>query len=491
MTPGELRRPAQWTEIHTFTRTASLLSPPVSAFDDQGRRSVQSGGVPVEQVDLWSAAPGAAVPIRPSRPVPRVHGLDDPGSSASATARIPATAPTPPSGAPVRPGFAHGLLLLVGSSVPVLGGVLAAPLLPAIAQEFAGTPGVEVMVPLVVGSAGLAVALTAPFAGALVDRLGRNRLLSAALVLFAAAGTAPAYLLTLPAILASRVALGLAEAVVVVVCTTLIGDYFPGEKRDRWLGWQVVATSLSATAFFVLGGALGEAGWRVPFWVYAVTLLLAPVMARLPVVAPDPGERRRGRVSWRLLVLPCGLTLLTSTLFYVVPTQLSLLLAEQGMRSTQAIGVITGAAALATGLGAFLIGYLDARRPWLLLPVECAVTAAGLVVLGGSGTSTALAAVGAMLSSAGGGMLVATLLIWTMRLLDIGVRGLGTGAWAAMFFLGQFAGPVLVSVIGRGEPGGLQRAITVLGFGGAALVVLTAVLAALPAVRRAGELSPA
>lgn len=439
-------------------------------------------------------APGRYVPGRPApqRTAPAGDAFSVPVfGAADATTHHPAPLADPgPLGG--RAGYAQGLLLMAGSSVPVLGGVLAAPLLPTISQEFASVPGVAALVPLIIGVHGLSVALMAPFAGALLDRFGRTRLLVAALVVVALAGTAPAYLPDLPLILGSRVVLGAAVAFVVVSCTTLIGDYFPGEQRDRWLGWQVVATSLSATAFFVVGGALGESGWRTPFWVFLIALVLVPLVLRLlpdPVGtgASAPVERsERRRVPWRLLLLPCGLTLVTSMLFYVVPTQLSYILVEQGVSSTSTIGFITAAAALATGIGGFLIGNLAVDRLWLLLPVESALTAVGLLMLGLAGDSLVLSANGAMLASLGGGMLVATLLIWTMRVLDgAGIRGLGTGAWTSAFFLGQFLGPVVVTAVAAGQAGGLQRAITGLGVVGVVLVLGTVVLGLVNARKRA------
>ncbi|MGC0337263.1 hypothetical protein RKD20_002297 [Streptomyces sp. SLBN-8D4] len=40
----------------------------------------------------------------------------------------------------------------------------------------------------------------------------------------------------------------------------------------KYLALQTMCASASATVFFVLGGAAGSAGWRVPFWVHAVSL---------------------------------------------------------------------------------------------------------------------------------------------------------------------------------------------------------------------------
>ncbi|GGX00941.1 hypothetical protein GCM10010383_33730 [Streptomyces lomondensis] len=64
-------------------------------------------------------------------------------------------------------------------------------------------------------------------------------------------------------------------------CTTLTGDYYDGRRRVRYLALQTMCASASATVFFVLGGPVGAAGWRAPFWIYAVSLLLAPVTAAM------------------------------------------------------------------------------------------------------------------------------------------------------------------------------------------------------------------
>ncbi len=505
-TPPDGRAPDSRTPVgRTPDGTAPDRAAPGRAADRAADRAATGrsifdraapGGGPDRTAAGSTPAPGRYVPGRPApqRTAPPGDAFSVPVfGAADPTMHHPAPLADPgPLGD--RAGTAQGLLLMAGSSVPVLGGVLAAPLLPTISQEFASVPGVAALVPLIIGVHGLSVALMAPFAGALLDRFGRTRLLVAALVVVALAGTAPAYLPGLPLILGSRVVLGAAVAFVVVSCTTLIGDYFPGAQRDRWLGWQVVATSLSATAFFVVGGALGESGWRTPFWVFLIALVLVPFVVRLlpdPVTTAasaraDRSERRR--TPWRLLLLPCGLTLVTSMLFYVVPTQLSYVLVEQGVSSTSTIGFITGGAALATGIGGFLIGNLAVDRLWLLLPVESALTAVGLLMLGLSGDSLVLAANGAMLASVGGGMLVATLLIWTMRVLDgAGIRGLGTGSWTCAFFLGQFLGPVVVTAVAAGQVGGLQQGIAGLGVVGVVLVLGTVVLGLVNARKPAAE----
>ncbi|GGS23282.1 hypothetical protein GCM10010269_72700 [Streptomyces humidus] len=112
--------------------------------------------------------------------------------------------PSPPSEAVVDAppeqtvsGPGHRLrltLLMAGASLPIPGAVLIAPVLPQMHDHFADVPGVDVLIPMALTVPSLALALPAPFAGVLVDRLGRKRLLVTATVVYAILGTAPLWL---------------------------------------------------------------------------------------------------------------------------------------------------------------------------------------------------------------------------------------------------------------------------------------------------------
>jgi MFS family permease len=84
---------------------------------------------------------------------------------------------------------------------------------------------------------------------------------------------------SLQAIVLSRAGIGLAEAGIMTCCTTLMGDYYSGRRRERLFALQMVATSLSAAVFIAAGGFLGQNDWRTPFALYAVGLIFLPLMA--------------------------------------------------------------------------------------------------------------------------------------------------------------------------------------------------------------------
>lgn len=396
---------------------------------------------------------------------------------AESPAAHPLTAATAPNPTGRRAGAPQLIVLLAASCLSVLGAVLLAPVLPQMAQEFADVPGAELLVPVVLTVPSLIIGLTAPFAGFIVDRIDRKRVLLAAMVVYAVVGTAPLYLTSLGAIVGSRMLLGLCEAAIMTCCTTMIGDYWTGARRARYLGLQTLVAALAATVFLAVGGALGSTGWRTPFWLYLVAAILVLPIATL---LWQPSRNRSGALPrrhleplpWRRLLVPCLVTLFGGIVFYALIVQLSFVLTGIGVTSTGTIGAISAVMSLATAVGSGLFGRLSGRTIRVLLPVEFALAALGLIIVF-AGTGVPVVSIGAVLTGFGTGLLLPTLLTWAVNRLHFEQRGRGTGLWTGCLFIGQFVSPILLSVIAAGM-GGLQPALGVLGIAAAAMAVVTA-----------------
>jgi MFS family permease len=362
-----------------------------------------------------------------------------------------------------RAGTPQLLLLLGASSMSVLGAVLIAPVLPLMAQHFADVPGVAVLVPIVLTVPALVIGLTAGFAGAIVDRLGRLRVLQAALVVYAIAGTAPLYLDDIGAIIATRVVVGLCEAAIMTAATTLIGDYWTGEQRNRYLGLQATVAALSAVVFVAVGGLLGTGGWRAPFWVYLLSLVLVLPMARVLWNPSSTGAARAERtpVPWATIAVPCAVTLFGGIVFYTLIVQLSYVLDGVGVTSTGVIGAAVAIMSVATAIGGALFGRLSRAGLRSLLVAEFALSGVGLLVVF-STSSVPVVIAGAVVTGFGTGVMLPTLLTWAVHDLEYAQRGRGTGIWTGTLFIGEFVSPLVIAAI-AGPAGGLQPALAVLG----------------------------
>lgn len=384
-----------------------------------------------------------------------------------------------PRAAARKAGIWQAILLLAGSCLPVLGAVLITPILPQLSTVFGDQPGAEVLVPMIVAIPALMIAIFAPFAGQIVDRLGRKGLLIIAMVAYAFVGTAPAYLESLQLILLTRVGVGITEAAIMTVCTTLIVDYFHEEKRrNRYLGLQTVATTLAATVFIILGGALGVGGWHTPFWMYGLSLVIAVPMIFL-LWEPSRGDATnapvaaagRTPVPWRHLRLPLIVAVFGGFTFYVMLIETSYLLVANGVKATDTptIGAVAAAASLVTAAGAFSFPRLVRRGHRFVLPLAFGLQAIGMIVIWAVGSVPGVV-VGAVIAGFGSGVLLPSMLTWALSGVRFEERGRSTGWWNAAFFFGQFLTPILIGafVVAIGE---LPSAVGIVGIACAVVAV--------------------
>ncbi|MEH1017345.1 MFS transporter [Micromonospora sp. CPCC 206060] len=137
-----------------------------------------------------------------------------------------------------EPATAARAAILMSATLTIMAAAIIAPSLPAMTAEYADTPGAEVLVRLTLTVTSLAIAVTAPVAGLLADRIGRRPLLLTSLALYAPAGSAGYLITNLGVLIASRALLGAAVGGAMTAVSTVIADWFDGPRRARFLGLQ-------------------------------------------------------------------------------------------------------------------------------------------------------------------------------------------------------------------------------------------------------------
>jgi MFS family permease len=387
-----------------------------------------------------------------------------------------------------EPRLIHAIILLITSGLTVLVTAILGPSLPAMQAHFADTPGADYLVPLTLSAPMLMMAGLSVFVGELADRWGRKRLLVGSTLLYAVVGTAPLYLDSLTAIIASRFALGVLEAVLMTVSTTMIGDYYDGAKRERFMSLQTTVSATSAFLLNTLGGVIAEQGWRAPYAVFACSLLLAPLMAiylweprgRAGMSARQLAEDSQ---SFRVgqLAFICVLAVLTGIMFLTVPVHFGYLFGAIGVQSPSQIGFAYGINSLGVVSGTLLFGWVLAQRlpvAWQLA-MGASIAGLGFLLMRSAADYGSLTMAGCV-NGMGAGILLPAMVTWNMRELPLSRRGVGTGAFQSSLFLGMFISPLLV--VGLEKQLASTRAYAI-GVEGQVLIAL-AVLALLMGLRR-------
>ncbi len=375
---------------------------------------------------------------------------------------------------PVSVGAVAGVVLSLLAVLPTMGAVLIVPVVPLLARAFATVPAIDLLAPVILTLPALCIGLLSPLAGAAADRFGRRRLLIGALVVYGLAGTAPALLNSIPLIIATRCLVGASEAVVMTCCTTLVGDYFSGALRERWLSYQAAVVAVSATLLFVVGGALGAFGWRAPFLVYAAAFLLA-----LAAVFTLPEPRAAAAVAaveafpWKAFRGFIVLASLAAVAFYAVPVQIGFILGDIGIVSPPTIGLLAALQSVGIACGAVSFHFVSRHGTGRILIGAAALAGCGILTVTHA-TSLPPMIVGLLVDGFGTGLLLPTLLAMAMLHLPFELRGRGTGIYMSAFFIGQFFSPIIVTGLAK-LTGQLASAIGLIGW--ASLLVAIAGIA--------------
>jgi EmrB/QacA subfamily drug resistance transporter len=221
----------------------------------------------------------------------------------------------------------------------------------------------------------LALTVTVPLYGKLVDAYGARRPFLAAIALFLVGSGLCALAQTMPQLVAFRVLQGIGAGGLVPIALSTVGGLVPPRDRGRYQGLIGATFAAAAIAGPPLGGLIADnASWR---WIFIVNLPLGVIaFCAIAVAMPQEAPRREHSIDWLGAAALSGGTA-------------SLLLAlvwgghQYAWSSPAVVGAFVGAGVL---LAAF--AWIERRVPETILPFEilrgrtAAVGTAALFLIG-------------------------------------------------------------------------------------------------------------
>ena len=167
--------------------------------------------------------------------------------------------------------------LLLLAMLSTMSNVAIITAVPSLKEHFKDVVNIEFYSRLMITLPSLAIGLLAPFLGHLIFKFGKKRSAVLAILIFVITGSSGLYLDKIELLLASRALFGVAVASLMIVATSLVGDYFPAEKRPNYMSLQNAFAAFGGIILVTGGGALADISWRYTFGIYLLGILILPL----------------------------------------------------------------------------------------------------------------------------------------------------------------------------------------------------------------------
>lgn len=335
------------------------------------------------------------------------------------------------------------LTLLLLSMMTMMSNVAIVTMLPHLKDHFSEA-NIEFLSRLMITLPSLSIALLAPFLGFMVDRINKKRSTVIALIIFGVAGSAGLYLESIESLLVSRALFGVAVAIMMIVSTSLIGDYFDGESRHKFMGIQSAFISLGGIIFLIGGGVLSDFNWRLPFAIYLIGFLILPLVVRFIVEVEHHDHTQANHYDERANLWGIYfLAFLLMLLFYILPTQMPFLMINGFGASGTLTGAIIATAFVSNALGALSFSKLKKRFEFATIYLI------GLVIIGigfiliGLVNNVYLFFATSPIMGFGGGVMMTNISAWMLHKAHHKKRVKSSGYLTSSLFMGQFFSPVI------------------------------------------------
>ncbi|MET8676416.1 MFS transporter [Streptomyces sp. NPDC004647] len=379
-------------------------------------------------------------------------------------------------------------ILLLASTLTIMAGAILSPVVEVIRNDL-GVNGTRAG--LVLTAHGLAIAVSSPLIGWMIDRWGVRVPLAAGLVLYGVAGGAGLFTTSYPALLASRFVFGIGAAAVFSGTTVAMLSLYRGAELDRVMGWRVTAVSLGGVLWPLLGGALGGLSWHAPFAVYAlgVPIGIAALLTLPGARAEGLGRSRSGGMLTLLRRYPAllgfyGLMLASGIMLYGLIVFLPQQLAQAGVEHPVLVSFYTMSVSGAMSLVGLVYVRIRANLNYSgLLRLSVAPWLLAFLILGTT-DQPVLLLLAPLLYGIGNGIAFPALTVLIGETPPAELRGQATALSGTATFAGQFLSPLLVGPL-IGELSLHAGFLVLAGFAAVLLLILLLVKVPAPGAERA------
>lgn len=335
------------------------------------------------------------------------------------------------------------LTLLLLSMTTMMSNVAIVTALPHLKEYFTHINDIEFYSRLMLTLPSLVIAVLAPILGHVIFKFGKKKSTLFALCLFSISGSAGLYLNSIELLLFSRAVFGISIASLMIVTTSLVGDYFKEHERHKFMGYQSAFMAIGGVFFVIGGGLLSDISWRLPFSIYLIGVLLLPLVFKyLKEVSFEVSIKEEENINTNMYLV-YFLAFFYMLIFFILPTQIPFLLIENFNASGGLTGAIIAVAFLSNAFGAIFFSKLKNKYQFssiyilALFVIAIGFASIGLV------TNVYLFFLASPILGFGGGIMMTNVTAWMLSKTHVKKRVKTSGYFTSSLFFGQFFSPIV------------------------------------------------
>lgn len=345
------------------------------------------------------------------------------------------------------------IILLLSSTMAIMGDFTISPALPKISSAFQDTENAEYLVKLILSISALFIALSSPLIGIILDKFSRKTVLIASVLLYILSGTTGLYLNSIYFILIGRALFGIAVAGTLITSTTMIGDFFKDTKLNQIMGYQSACIGFAGVTFLILGGILADIHWRAPFLVYFIGLIYLVIIALYLPNSPENiniinnSEGNNIKTPIKTVIAVYCIAFFLMVVFYMIPIQIPFYLKSINVDSNTHIGIALAAEALISAISSTYYKRIkDLFSFKTIFILSFIIIGIGYIIISLVPNYFSIIA-GLIIVGVGIGMIIPNINVCLINKSKISIRGRIIGGMAMCYFLGQFCSQIFIQPI--------------------------------------------
>ncbi len=342
-------------------------------------------------------------------------------------------------------------IILISSALTIATGSILAPALNLIREGLGVDPA---SAGFIITTHGLFTALFSPLIGNLIDKIGAKKPLVFGLLFYGLTGSSGLIITSYWVLIIGRAILGIGVAIVLNSATVMILNLYKETERNKVMGWQGSANTLSSIIFLLIGGFLGLFSWRMPFVIYLLGIPLSLfALLTIPEIHTNKQDINKGSSVSKIfknnpiLFVIYSIYSLSIILLYTIIIFLPQLLEEIGISNPVYISLFIAALALSGGITSFMYGKIKSRLSYKMIVLTVFGLWAGAFTVISLGFSSQVIAGSVVLCGIGQGMLFPAVMVWAGEIVDVSFRGRIISYLTTFGYVGQFLSPLVFSPV--------------------------------------------